>query len=151
VIGNRRGVLSYLTGGQFDQRAEVVLDAQPEIPLPAGGAARRGEEAGIVRYAPGEVVVMCRLEEAGILFLGDVWFPGWEVSVDGSPGRIHRANYAFRGVALARGTHRVVFRYRPASFRHGAVVSIAALALVAAALAAAARRNPAAERRDARG
>ena len=151
VIGNLRGVLAHLTGGQFDPRTEVVLDAQPEIPLPAGGAARRGEEAWIVRYAPDEVVVMCRLEEAGILFLGDVWFPGWEVSVDGLPGRIHQANYAFRGVALARGTHRVVFRYRPASFRYGAVVSIAALALVAAALAAAARRNPTAERRDARG
>jgi len=36
-----------------------------------------------------------------------------------------------RGVALDAGTHRVTFRYQPASARIGAIVSVATLAAVA--------------------
>ena len=66
----------------------------------------------------------------GLLVSGEVDYPGWEASVDGMPAPVLRTNFAFRGVAVPPGTHRVSHAFVPRSFRAGAVVSlIAAVAL----------------------
>jgi uncharacterized membrane protein YfhO len=56
--------------------------------------------------------------------------------------RILVANEAFRAVALPAGAHLIEFRYRPASFRIGALVSIlTALGLLLAGTALILRRR----------
>jgi len=40
-----------------------------------------------------------------------VFYPGWEVSVDGKPGRILLADYLLSGVVLPAGAHRVKMHY----------------------------------------
>jgi uncharacterized membrane protein YfhO len=57
--------------------------------------------------------------------LTDVYYPGWTASVDGTAVPIHRANYAFRAVAVPPGRHVVEFHYRPASVRYGLLLSLA--------------------------
>lgn len=125
VAKDRRDAVEIMKGDGFDPRAVVVLDERPAIP-PSGAAAT--SEAKIVSYEPGEVRVLCGLREPGILFLGDVYYPGWDVTIDGKPGRIIRANYTFRAVALDKGAHLVRFRYRPFSFRCGAFLSLVTVA-----------------------
>jgi hypothetical protein len=63
----------------------------------------------------------------GYLVLSDSHFPGWVVEVDGAPAALHRADYALRAVRLPAGAHHVVFRYRPASFTVGALLSLLSL------------------------
>lgn len=48
----------------------------------------------------------------------------------GKETKIYYANCAFRAVFLNKGKHNVVFRYRPASFYKGAIISFIALLLV---------------------
>jgi hypothetical protein len=55
--------------------------------------------------------------------LADTFDPGWSATVDDTPAPIHPAYVAFRAVALPPGHHRVVFRYQPAGFVLGMVVS----------------------------
>jgi hypothetical protein len=125
VAKDRRDVFEIMKADAFDPRTTVVLDEAPEIsPLRAPAVS----EATIVGYTPGEVDVRCSLQEPGILFLSDVYYPGWEVAVDGMPAHIIRANYTFRAVALDKGEHRVCFRYRPFSFRCGAALSLITVA-----------------------
>lgn len=66
------------------------------------------------------------LDAPGALVLADAWYPGWQVTIDGRPAPLLRANYLFRAVLLPAGQHRVQFEYRPASLRTGAGVSLAA-------------------------
>jgi uncharacterized membrane protein YfhO len=66
-------------------------------------------------------------EEAGYLVLTDVWFPGWNCTVDGQATSIHRADFLFRAVAISDGIHEVVFVFDPASYRWGKRISIMAL------------------------
>ncbi|MBU1523087.1 MAG: YfhO family protein, partial [Candidatus Omnitrophica bacterium] len=37
--------------------------------------------------------------------------PNWQVFVDGVKTRIYRANYAFQGIRIAQGKHKVCFRF----------------------------------------
>ena len=138
VEGTTSRALDLMRAHSFDPRAAVVLAEPPGVPLSGTGAPT---EAEIVHYGPREVVVRCRLSEAGILFLGDMHYPGWTVAVDGAPGRIIRAHHAFRAVPLRKGSHDVRFVYRPASFRYGAAVSLGAGAVVVCVLCGAAWRR----------
>jgi uncharacterized membrane protein YfhO len=65
------------------------------------------------------------------VILSDVHYPGWILTIDGKPAKIYRVNGVMRGAAVDAGVHRLVYTYDPASYRVGAVVSIAGLAAVA--------------------
>ena len=68
----------------------------------------------------------------GYLVLADVWYPGWVCRIDGREVPVHRANHAFRAVAVPAGAREVVFSFEPRSYRIGWWVSCGALgALVA--------------------
>jgi len=138
VAASGEETLRLMAEETFDPRTGVVLEEEPGVPLHGGEEASVAE---IISSEPSEVVVRCRLAGAGILVLSDTFYPGWEATVDGSPGRILRANYAFRAVPLERGEHTVRFNYQPASFRAGAAVSVISLCAVAIALRVSCRRR----------
>ncbi len=60
---------------------------------------------------------------AGYLFYREGWFPGWGVYVDGKRGQNLNADVAFPAVHITEGRHLVTWRYRPASFLLGAIIS----------------------------
>ena len=64
------------------------------------------------------------VQHPGYLVLDDSYYPGWQATVDGHSAKIVAANENFRAVAVTPGMHTIDFRYRPASFRIGAIVSI---------------------------
>ncbi len=74
-------------------------------------------------------------DRAGILTLSELYFPHWEVTVDGRPAELLRVNYAFRGVALKPGSHLVEMQYRSPWIRMGLWVSFASLLILAVGLA----------------
>ncbi|MDW8340423.1 MAG: hypothetical protein RMK73_02955 [Geminicoccaceae bacterium] len=72
-------------------------------------------EVEIVQYRTTEVQLRAATAYRAFLVLNDLWYPGWEVEVDGRPAELLRANLLFRAVALPPGRHDVVFRFRPFS------------------------------------
>ncbi len=48
-----------------------------------------------------------------MVVLNDIYYPGWIAEVDGRRSPVLRADVLFRGVEVAEGTHRVVFRFAP--------------------------------------
>jgi len=81
------------------------------------------------------VEVEVETDAPGYLVLTDAWYPGWEVSIDGEPGVIQRADLLFRAVAVEASSHRVVFSFHPLSLRIGAIISFVGLVGLAAVLA----------------
>jgi hypothetical protein len=122
VVSEPRRVLERLASSDFDPRTTALLEAEPNVVLPATPAASGGS-ARIVRYTPDEVQIDVSTPAAGILVLTDLHYPGWESEVDGKPADILVTDYVFRGVAVDAGTHHVVFHFVPHSFWWGLLVA----------------------------
>jgi hypothetical protein len=89
---------------------------------------RASQEEVRVKYPdPQHVVLDCRLETPGMVILSDVYYPGWELTIDDKPAPIYRANRLMRGAAVPAGTHRLVYSFRPLSFRLGLALSVVSI------------------------
>ena len=49
----------------------------------------------------------------GLLITSELFYPGWEVTVDGQPAPALQVDLALRAVVLTPGRHRVEWRYSP--------------------------------------
>ncbi len=85
------------------------------------------ETVTVTRDAPQHVEMKAILKTPGLVVVADMYYPGWHLTVDGTPAEILRTNRAMRGVALPEGTHHLVFRYDPLSFRVGIGLSLLGL------------------------
>ena len=74
--------------------------------------------------------------DGGLAVFSDVYYPGWQCTVDGQPTDILRANYVLRAVVLPSGKHTVEFRFDPQSLHtteaiaNGALIVLVALLLL---------------------
>ncbi len=55
----------------------------------------------------------------GVVWISDSFYPGWRVFIDGVEGSMIRVNYAFRGVYIAGGNHKITMIFAPPSLRLG--------------------------------
>ncbi|MBX9687736.1 MAG: YfhO family protein, partial [Candidatus Obscuribacterales bacterium] len=76
---------------------------------------------------PNSIKIICDKKSEGYLVLTDVYYPGWQVYVDGEKAEIERANFAFRAVKLSAGKHELRFEYEPLSFRAACILFLLGL------------------------
>ncbi len=113
-------------------RQEVLLDEEPPPPS-APGEPYAGTDLAQITADRGEQVEI-ETASAGerYLVLADLYYRGWTATVDGQPAPIRVGYGVLRTLRLGPGRHRVLFEYRPKSFRRGlgiTLMSAMALAL----------------------
>jgi hypothetical protein len=118
-----------VTAPGFDPGAAVVLEEDPRLSIGSAAAEAGRDRIAVVLEQPERIELTATLATPGLLVIADTYFPGWQARVDGAPAPLMRANYAFRAVPLAGGTHAVELLYRPRSFRLGVVLSLLGLAI----------------------
>ena len=107
--------------GHIDPRVTAVLDGPPSV-APIGDG-RPFTPATSVEVGRHTFTVDVENAAPGILVMSEPMYPGWRATVDGRPVPLLRANYAFRGVALESGRHRVELRFRSLPAEAGIVLS----------------------------
>jgi uncharacterized membrane protein YfhO len=80
-----------------------------------------------VEYTPNQVRIQTEVPVAGLLILSDLYFPGWQATVDGQPQPVYRADGILRGVQVPAGHHAILFTFRPPLLLLGVMISVAAL------------------------
>jgi hypothetical protein len=105
-----------LTSPAFDPLKVVVAEKGMMGIKPGAAVAGMAE---IVEDTGGRIKAKAVMGTAGVMVLADMWYPGWEATVDGKSAEVMRVNHTLKGVALAAGEHEVVFEYKPAGFKIG--------------------------------
>jgi hypothetical protein len=119
------------TRGLGDPTAAAVVRTPATGELPSAG---RGT-ARLETWRPDEVVLNVEAERGGLLFVSEIWHPGWRATVDGEEAPIHRTNAAFRGVEVPEGRHEVRMTYGSTTLWIGGAASVLALLLVLGGMA----------------
>ena len=128
--------LALMRDPSFDPESTVVLSADNASSSTASTHVGRHAFAGsqatieILQYEPERVVVRVDAQDGGWLVLTDAWYPGWQASLDGERVPVERANILFRAVWMPEGEHELEWRFRPATFRFGALLSLSAVSLL---------------------
>jgi len=108
----------------FDPRRTALLEVAPnELPQLPGGTTHAGDEARIIDYRSSQLTIETNAATNSLLVVSEMFYPGWEATIDGQPTRIMLTDYVLRGVAIPSGKHRIEMRYRAPAARNGAIVS----------------------------
>ena len=114
----------YIDEGRFPEtlrNGDVMVDVDDTLHQKynlASVAIAKSSKTAITAWQPDRIEIVVDSNSSGILTLHDPWYPGWEVEVDQMPKEILRTNILFRGVEVPAGLHKVVFTYRPLSFKN---------------------------------
>jgi hypothetical protein len=117
--------LDRLASPSFDVQGTILLNQCPGFPAVPGPS----REASFEELSSGRIRVSAI--GPGVLFFGDAFHEGWHPYVNGNRMTLLRANGAFNAVELPSGAASAEWRFEPASFRVGLLVSLAGLLLLA--------------------
>ena len=107
----------------FDRRNEVLVDnasmgALSQEVVRGDSNPALDPHVMIAAHHPDSSVIEVDTDRAGVLVLHDLYYPGWEVTVDSKPAVLLRANILFRGVEVPFGHHIVEFTFNPLSLEN---------------------------------
>jgi hypothetical protein len=115
----------------FDpRRTALVEDAPSELPHLAGGELAADSAARVVEYAPNHLIIETNADRDSLLVVSEIFYPGWEASIDGRAERIRLTDFLLRGVFVPAGRHRVEMHYAAPAVRNGAIISATTIALL---------------------
>ena len=128
-----------------DLRSVAVADKQFQTVL--GETAMQDSTAYVelTSYEPNELKYKVRSAQGGILVFSEIYYPGWEATIDGQPAELGRVDYVLRAMHIAPGEHEVTLSFFPKTLDTTetlAYVALAILALLVVALIALAFFRP---------
>jgi hypothetical protein len=147
VAANADGEMAALDS--LNTKEEAVLDQRFEDKL-KGLALKKDSTDRIIltSYKPNELIYESNSTSEGLAVFSEIYYNvrnEWQVTIDGKPADLLRANYVLRALRVPAGKHTIVFKFEPVSVAAGKkidlVSSILLVALIAGAIFAEAKRK----------
>jgi hypothetical protein len=91
--------------------------------------------AGVEEHSARHIAVKVTAAGRGTLVVSELYYPGWEARVNGSPQRIDEVHGGLRGIPVSQGESLVTMDYAPRSVTLGAMVTVLTFALTLLAAA----------------
>lgn len=113
---------------EFDPRQTALLEVRAdELPNLSGGALAPESTIRLVSYEPTRLTLETDAPQATVAVVSELFYPGWEATVDGVARPVYLTDFLLRGVAVPAGRHRIEMRYRAPAARNGALISLSTL------------------------
>lgn len=115
----------------FDPSTSAVIEGDlpdEQMASLAGSPLVDGSSVEITSYDNSRVELLARMETAGLLILGDTYYPGWKAYLDGEQVPIYPSDLTLRSVFVPAGEHELKFVFSPGSFKLGLPITFASFA-----------------------
>jgi hypothetical protein len=124
--------LELVLGDSFNQIEQSALTISPEEESASVqdlglSETERGEVNFLgeyISYGNNRILAKVALDRPAIVVFNELYYPGWQATVDGEQAEIYKTNYTFRGVIVSEGEHIIEMRFSPPNFRFGVAISI---------------------------
>jgi hypothetical protein len=101
---------------QLERLPDLAHVALVEADAPQLSGSRPATPATITHYSADRIEIETKIEAAGWLVLSEIWYPGWQVEVNGQAQPSAKVNGLLRGVYLPQpGQYHITLKYCPAS------------------------------------
>lgn len=108
--------------GSLETKSEAVV-LQSEFPTFNPSAVGNGQGSiELINYELNEMTYTSSSSTPQTAIFSEVYYDGWEATINGEPADIFRANYILRGMHLPAGQNTIVLKYKPRA--PGAIISI---------------------------
>jgi hypothetical protein len=128
IVPNHTAAWEAIHAPDFDPTQKVVLEEKQVANSRLVQSPRLKQSSiSFVRYGLNEVELKVSTPVSGHLVLSDVYYPGWQATVDEGTTKaseVLRADYAFRAIMLPPGEHTVKMQFRPWTWRVGLSMSL---------------------------
>ena len=105
----------------IDTKAEAIINVK-EFPLNVNTPSTEGE-INLVDYRPGYWKYNSQNTGDGLAVFSEVYYPkGFQVTIDGQPVEMLRANYVLRALEIPAGNHEIVFEFKPSIYSTGTTI-----------------------------
>ena len=84
----------------------------------------------LVAYEPNYLKYEVNSEKGGTVVFSEIYYPGWQSTIDGQPVPHGRANYILRAMNVPAGKHTVEFTFDPTSLHTTETIAFVALGLL---------------------
>lgn len=84
----------------------------------------------LVEHNPKHLKYESQSSADGLVVFSEIYYPGWEATIDGKPAQVLRADYILRALEIPSGKHTIEFTFRPKAFFVGNKVTTACSWLV---------------------
>lgn len=121
----------------IDPKDIAVVDKQFEEVLKGVTTAKTDSLSAITLtgYSPNHLVYETNNTNDGIAIFSEIYYPdGWNVTIDGEPATLARANYILRALYLPAGKHVVEMSFDPQSLHTTETIAYGALILLSIAI-----------------
>lgn len=126
----------------FDPASEAIVNGTQFAVQQASFQSDSTASVRLVSYENRHIVYEAANANPGLIVFSEVYYPhGWQVTINGTEATPIRANYVLRALEVPAGNNRIEFRFEPASYEVGSVITgassylVALLVLVAGGLA----------------
>jgi hypothetical protein len=120
-----------------DLRTTTVVDKRfKEILGETANISADGSDITLTSYAPNKLTYDVDATGNGIIVFSEIYYPGWEATIDGKPVELARANYILRSMPVTAGKHKVEMSFNPKSVAITDNIAYAAYLLLTAGVIA---------------
>ena len=118
--------------GEINPRYEAVIDKRFANLLKTLDLSHRDTTASIVRtkITPNEVSFKVNTTTPQLAVISEIWYPEWEVFIDGKKTELLRVNYVLRGVVVPAGAKEITMKIHPKTFIMSSWISFASSTLI---------------------
>lgn len=110
----------------------AVVDAKFKDALTGWSEGHKDAEsvAQLTSYEPNRLTYHVSSAKGGVVVFSEIYYPGWQATIDGAPVDIARADYILRAMHVPSGSHTIEMWFEPQSIRVTETIAYVALALL---------------------